>query len=153
MATPNTTPNANPWEVASESPASQPASQPSWEVASETPIPHDTIASDATKVPNARIRNMPNPAEGMTPGQALVSGAEHGIGLASIPSSPAMVDYAAMLGKEGVQQIAKMAAEHPKAAQLIARTLSRGVAGYAGEKLGGHTGAIVGLLLSHSLGL
>jgi len=55
-------------------------------------VPPEVIASDATKVPNARLRNMPNPAEGMTPGQALYSGAKTGTELAAIPASPAAID-------------------------------------------------------------
>ncbi|MGA9798579.1 MAG: hypothetical protein WBQ68_06200 [Terriglobales bacterium] len=46
-------------------------------------------------VPNARIRNLPNPAEGMTPGEALVSGAATGAGLAALPASSAVGDVAA----------------------------------------------------------
>src|SRR5216684_706033 len=41
-------------------------------------------------VPNARIRNLPNPAEGLTPGEALVSGAATGAGLAALPASSAV---------------------------------------------------------------
>jgi hypothetical protein len=38
-------------------------------------------------VPNARIRNLPNPAEGLTPGQALINGAQTGAELAAVPAS------------------------------------------------------------------
>jgi hypothetical protein len=48
-------------------------------------------------VPNARIRNLPNPAEGMTPGEALISGAATGTGLAALPASSAVGDVAAPL--------------------------------------------------------
>src|SRR5258708_23429435 len=48
-------------------------------------------------VPNARIRNLPNPTEGMTPGEALVSGAATGAGLAALPASSAVGDVAAPL--------------------------------------------------------
>src|SRR4029077_15563162 len=54
-------------------------------------------ATKPTFVPNARIRNLPNPAEGMTPGEALVSGAATGTGLAALPASSAVGDVAAPL--------------------------------------------------------
>jgi len=38
-------------------------------------------------VPNARIRNLPNPAEGLTPSQALINGAQTGAELAAIPAT------------------------------------------------------------------
>src|SRR6266849_1591905 len=38
-------------------------------------------------VPNARIRNLPNPAEGLTPAQALTNGVQTGAALAAIPAS------------------------------------------------------------------
>ena len=38
-------------------------------------------------IPNARIRNLPNPAEGMTPGQALTNGVKTGAELGAIPAS------------------------------------------------------------------
>ena len=38
-------------------------------------------------VPNARIRNLPNPAEGMTPGQALINGVQTGAAVGALPAS------------------------------------------------------------------
>jgi hypothetical protein len=115
----------------------------------------DTVASDATTIPNARIRNMAvDPTKDVhSAGEAFLSGAGTGAEAALIPASVYGLDYAGLLGKEAVKQVAKMAAEHPEAAKYIARTIARGVSTYTGEKLGGHTGAIIGLLMSHSLGL
>lgn len=128
---------------------------PVWNGALAQPPAVDTVASDATKIPNARIRNMTvDPTKDVhSAGEAFLSGAGTGIEAAAIPASVYGADFVGLLGKEAVKQIAKMAAEHPEAAKYIARTIARGVSGYAGEKLGGHTGAIIGLLMSHSLGL
>src|SRR5690242_5333587 len=40
-----------------------------------------------TFVPNARIRNLPNPAEGLTPGQALINGVQTGAEVAAVPAT------------------------------------------------------------------
>lgn len=56
---------------------------------------NEVIASDASKIPNARIRNLPNPAEGMTPKEALVSGVKTGTELAAIPASTGVMDAVA----------------------------------------------------------
>jgi hypothetical protein len=53
------------------------------------------IAQPTGYVPNARIRNLPNPAGGMTPGEALLSGAATGAGVAALPASSAVGDLAA----------------------------------------------------------
>jgi hypothetical protein len=45
------------------------------------------IAQPTGYVPNARIRNLPNPAEGLTPGQALINGAQTGAALAAVPAT------------------------------------------------------------------
>ena len=47
----------------------------------------DGWVANPNTVPNARIRNLPNPAEGLTPGQALVNGVKTGADLASIPAA------------------------------------------------------------------
>jgi hypothetical protein len=44
-------------------------------------------ATKPTIVPNARIRNLPNPAEGLTPSQALINGAQTGAELAAVPAT------------------------------------------------------------------
>lgn len=82
---------------ASAPPNTAPASDPFAEfggtaVTQAQPTAPHTIASDASKIPNARIRNLPNPAEGLTPTQALISGAGAGTALAAIPASPALGD-------------------------------------------------------------
>jgi hypothetical protein len=53
------------------------------------------VAQPSGYVPNARIRNLPNPAEGMTPGEALVNGAATGAGVAALPASSAVGDAVA----------------------------------------------------------
>lgn len=40
-------------------------------------------------VPNARLRNLPNPAEGMSPGRALYEGAKTGLSAGSLPAAAA----------------------------------------------------------------
>ncbi|MGD1024746.1 MAG: hypothetical protein ABR880_18315 [Candidatus Sulfotelmatobacter sp.] len=146
----NQNPDAKKWVPASQM---ESARQSGW-YAVNSPAQQARLEADAVKPSvsgNAAIMAAPLavPAAVGEAGEALIKPAVDAVA----SGTGAAVDYAAMLGKEGVQQIAKMAAEHPKAAQLIARTLSSGVSGYAGEKLGGHSGAIIGLLLSHSLGL
>ena len=47
----------------------------------------DKWVANPSTVPNARIRNLPNPAEGMTPIQALTNGVKTGAELAAIPAS------------------------------------------------------------------
>ena len=67
----------------------------------DEPLPSEkaeaTRPTPAHFVPNARIRNLPNPAEGMTPGEALINGAATGTGLAALPASPVVGDVAAPL--------------------------------------------------------
>lgn len=47
----------------------------------------DKWVANPSTVPNARLRNLPNPAEGMTPGQALLNGVKTGAQVGEIPAS------------------------------------------------------------------
>lgn len=57
-----------------------------WDTAAAPKAP---AATDASKVPNARIRNLPNPAEGMSPLRAAYEGAKTGLSVASLPAMAA----------------------------------------------------------------
>ena len=63
-------------------------------------------------VPNARIRNLPNPAEGMSPGRALYEGAKTGLTAASLPiaaANPAGALRALAGGTVGTEVAGKLA--------------------------------------------
>jgi hypothetical protein len=67
----------------------QPASDlsPLDQLAQSSPTPTASPSGQANFVPNARIRNLPNPAEGLTPGQALMNGVKTGAELAAVPAT------------------------------------------------------------------
>ena len=75
--------NGNPFDVPLDS---EIAEQKAQQEASKPNLVDKWIANPST-VPNARIRNLPNPAEGMTPGQALTNGVKTGAELGAIPAS------------------------------------------------------------------
>lgn len=75
--------NGNPFDVPLDS---EIAEQKTQQEASKPNLVDKWIANPST-VPNARIRNLPNPAEGMTPGQALTNGVKTGAELGAIPAS------------------------------------------------------------------
>lgn len=95
----------------------QPVADPYAAIATDTPLPPSLQLSNPSTVPNARIRNLPNPAEGETsPGEALYHGAKTGLLLGSLPAAayatvPGLVTGAAgaTIGSMAGKNIAKSA--------------------------------------------
>lgn len=105
--------------------------------------PSGVVLSNPSTVPNARIRNLPNPAANEPdPLTALYHGAKTGAQLASIPAAATLSVSDLLFGTAG-------AAVGGYAAQKGAKTLG---AGELGQEMAGDAGSLLGGALSAKVG-
>jgi hypothetical protein len=118
-------------------------------IAESSADPYAAIASsssldlkDARTVPNARIRNIPNPAANETsPGEALYHGAKTGFTLGMIPAAPGMIgaplETAVGLGGAGVGAATGKVAAKAAGAGAFGQEVGEDVGGLAGGVVAG----------------
>src|SRR5579862_5929942 len=98
------------------------------QLAAMKPAQQTAPSTDATPfVPNARIRNLPNPAEGMEPGEALSNGMKTGAELAAVPASAIGLSEAAPV----IQHLAESLPTLDKAYKVL-KTVSGVTSGTGG---------------------
>lgn len=104
----------------------------------ESPKPGEVKLSNPSTVPNARIRNLPNPAEGETsPASALYHGMKTGGELAMLPLAP-------VIASTPIPELAAGAAGGTAGGVLAKKGAQAAGAGELGQEVAGDAGVLVG---------